>query len=167
MKHAIDPGGWPGSWPDPEQRIINLTAALDPVPPDERRKRPEVDRRSRELESQVEMSGHAETEDESLNRDELHSPQRIYYVSWPPGFAPQSQIRSADPNRATAGLIYWQAGSWWWRPSWHGVDDPSVVGMGLNNPPAVELEAKTEEAALDHARKRVAWTAAFREDLDR
>ena len=163
MKQAIDPGGWPGSWPDPEQRTVKLIAAADPVPFEERQKRPGVDRRARELESKIEMSEHIETEEEPIDAGQLRWPQRIYYVTWPLGFAPLSRIRSADPNRATAGLIYRQAGSWWWRPSWHGVDDPRLVEMGLNNPPAVELEVETEEEALEHARRRVAWTAAFRE----
>ena len=38
-----------------------------------------------------------------------------------------------------------------------------MVEMGLNDTPAVELEAETEEEALQHARERVAWTAAYRE----
>jgi hypothetical protein len=163
VKHAIDPGGWPGSWPDPRQRVINLTGARDPVPPEERRSRPDVDRRAHELESKVEVSEHNKTEDEPLQREERQWPQRIYYVTWPPGFAPPSRIRSADPNRAMAGFIYWQAGCWWWRPDWSAADDPNAVEMGLNETPALELEVETEEEALEHARRRVAWTAAFRE----
>jgi len=86
----------------------------------------------------------------------------MYYVEWPPGWAPPQRGKQLDLGHINAGFVSWQAGAWWWRPSWRGVADPNVLDLGLNNPPSVELEVDTEEDAIQHARRRVAWVAAVR-----
>ena len=161
-RHGIDAGGWQGSWPDPDQKVIKLTAELDPVPPNAREESPGIERQARDLESRVEIEAHIETEDEPLDPEDRQWPQRIYYVEWPPGWAPPQRGKQLDPGHVTAGFVYWQAGSWWWRPSWRGVDDPSVLDLGVNEPPSVELKVDSESDALEHARRRVAWVAAVR-----
>lgn len=163
-KHGIDPGGWQGDWPDPDQRVIRLANTADPIPADARKDNRGLDRSARDLESRIEIDEHAETADEPLDTEELTWPQRIWYVEWPPGYAPRSRprLRHSDPGHVVAGFVFWQAGSWWWRPSWHGADDPNILDMGLNQEPAVALDVDDEREALEHARRRVAWIAAVR-----
>ena len=137
----------------------DFTRGADPVPPELRGADPDRDLRAREIERLVTADIHIKYDDE-LDPGERAQDQRVHYITCPAELAPPQRGKRAHPETVTAGFIFWQAGAWFWRPSWGGVDDPKVTELDVDQEPSVELEVETEEEAIQHAMRRVAWELA-------
>jgi hypothetical protein len=140
---------------------FEFTRGADPVPAEVRKADPDRDRQARDLERVVSADIHVKY-DYPLDQEEPEWDQRVRYISYPAELAPPQRHRHIPEDEALAGFIYWQAGAWFWRPHWGSVDDPSL-DPGLDRIPSIELEVETEEEAIQHARRRVAWEVAGRE----
>lgn len=138
---------------------FEFTRGLDPVPAEEREADPDRAARARKLEPLITAEIHADYDEEFHPRQRKWE-QRVHYITCPAEHAPPQRTERINPESMTSGFIYWLAGAWFWRPYWD-VDDPSVVDLeGADQEPSVKLEVETEEEAILHARRRVAWELA-------
>jgi hypothetical protein len=136
-----------------------LGRGVDPVPAEWRSAEPERDRLARDLEREIEVGIHGKF-DEPFDPDDDTWEQRVHIVSYPEGYEPELPPNRRYVGRLTAGWIYYNAGAWWWQPSWSAADSPRLSDLGMHQPPSVELDVETEEDAILHAKRRLAWELA-------
>ena len=127
---------------------------VDPVPPAARRADPERDERARQLEWEIEAVIHPDYDRPLEPEDRQSAEQRVHYILFSPGREPPRH--PADWGSIPAGFIWWDRGAWWWRLSEASAENRDPYGLGAKQ----ELDVETEEEAILHARRRVAWGLA-------
>jgi hypothetical protein len=134
--------------------VTGFDPGPDPVPTAAREADPERDQRARQLEWEIEAEIHPGF-DRPLDPDDAgRQEQRVTYIYHAPGREPHRPSYAEGP--IPAGWIWWVRGAWWWRAAWGHPRDVDPLGLGERQ----VLEVGTEEEAILHARRRVAWGLA-------